>query len=390
MERKVTPPTAGLTPRRKYDREVELILGTQASARLAGRVPAVTPERLLAELVPPPRFASARFDTYIPDPSEPSQTAARDLLAARAARPASEGRASRFSARRLLGRGGAAGGRPASGGFEGKGGVYLDGGYGVGKTHLLASLWHATEGQKAYGTFVEYTNLVGALGFAACVARLATRELVCIDEFELDDPGDTVLISTLLSRLAEAGVRLAATSNTLPDRLGEGRFAAADFLREIQGLSARFVTLRIEGQDYRRRDAAAAPSPAAAGELAAFLDADVPGRVADDFDELIDHLSTLHPSRYGALLDGVSAVALSDLHPIDDQNAALRLVVLVDRLYDRSIPVLASGAPVDQLFTSELLAGGYRKKYLRATSRLVSLAGAGAALVTGAGLTAGR
>ena len=44
-------------------------------------------------------------------------------------------------------------------------GVYLDGGYGVGKTHLLASLWHATPAapeEKAFGTFVELTNLVGA------------------------------------------------------------------------------------------------------------------------------------------------------------------------------------------------------------------------------------
>lgn len=354
-----------------------MILGTDVSGRLAGRVPAVTPERLLAELVPPPRFASARFDTYVPDPGEPSQSAARDLLAAQAGRAGAGRRAPRFSARRLLGRGA---GSP-NGGVEGKAGVYLDGGYGVGKTHLLASLWHATEGQKAYGTFVEYTNLVGALGFAACVARLATRELVCIDEFELDDPGDTVLISTLLTRLAEAGVRLAATSNTLPDRLGAGRFAAADFLREIQSLAARFVTVRIEGRDYRRREAAAAPAPASEADFAAFLAADAPGRVADDFEELIDHLSTLHPSRYGALLDGVDAAALHGLRPVDDQNAALRLVVLIDRLYDRSIPVLASGVPVDRLFTPELLAGGYRKKYLRATSRLVSLASAGAALV---------
>jgi cell division protein ZapE len=344
--------------------------------RLSGRIPAVTPERLLAELVPPPRFASARFDTYVPDPAEPSQAAARDLLASRAAQGGGREQVSRFSARRLLGKGGS-----SASGSAGKAGVYLDGGYGVGKTHLLASLWHATPGRKAYGTFVEYTNLVGALGFAGCVARLATRELVCIDEFELDDPGDTVLISTLLSRLAEAGVRLAATSNTLPDRLGEGRFAAADFLREIQGLAARFETVRIEGRDYRRREAAAAPRPAGAAHLAAFLDTDQPGRVADDFDELVEHLSTLHPSRYGALLDGVDSVALRGLRPIEDQNAALRFVVLVDRLYDRSIPVLASGVPVDQLFTAELRSGGYRKKYLRATSRLVSLASAGADLL---------
>src|SRR5690348_287224 len=84
-ESKVTPLTAGLTSGRKYDRWVTVILGAEASARLAGRVPTVTPERLLAELEPPPRFASARFDTYVPDPAEPSQAAARDLLASRAA-----------------------------------------------------------------------------------------------------------------------------------------------------------------------------------------------------------------------------------------------------------------------------------------------------------------
>ena len=72
----------------------------------------------------------------------------------------------------------------------------------------------------AYGTFVEYTNLVGALGFLPTVEALATRRLVCIDEFELDDPGDTVLMSRLLRELADRGVALAATSNTLPGSLG--------------------------------------------------------------------------------------------------------------------------------------------------------------------------
>ncbi|WP_240512982.1 AFG1/ZapE family ATPase, partial [Streptomyces griseoruber] len=98
-------------------------------------------------------------------------------------------------------------------------GVYLDGGYGVGKTHLLASLWHATPaepGLKAFGTFVELTNLVGALGFQQTVRTLSGHRLLCIDEFELDDPGDTVLVSSLLGKLVEAGVALAATSNTLP------------------------------------------------------------------------------------------------------------------------------------------------------------------------------
>jgi cell division protein ZapE len=338
------------------------------------RRPVVSADRLIAELVPPPRFADARFATYLPDPAEPSQAAARDLLAERA-RGWSVGAAAKSGRRGLLRRS-----APAS--AEGRG-VYLDGGYGVGKTHLLASLWHETEGPKVYGTFVEYTNLVGALGFGPTVAHLATQRLVCIDEFELDDPGDTVLVSTLLTRLAEAGVQLAATSNTLPGQLGEGRFAAADFLREIQGLSARFTAVRIDGRDYRRRDGASAPEPLDEELVREHCDRGGPGAFLDGFDELVAHLSTLHPSRYGALLDGVGSLGLLGLRPVEDQNAALRLVVFVDRLYDRSIPVLASGVRADRLFTPELLSGGFRKKYLRAISRLISLTKAGAALSVG-------
>ena len=361
-------------------------------ASLSARTPIVSPERLIAELVPPPMFAAARFDTYLPDPAQPSQSAARELLAARAADSLGIG-ADRHRDRSRLGllrrR---SGGGPCGGSADDRPGVYLDGGYGVGKTHLLASLWHAAEGPKAYGTFVEYTNLVGALGFAGCVARLAALRLVCIDEFELDDPGDTVLISSLLARLAEAGVRLAATSNTLPDRLGEGRFAADDFLREIQGLSARFTALRIDGPDYRRRAGAGAPRPLSDPQLDEYLgrsdDAaaagagpERAGRTEDRFGSLLAHLATLHPSRYGALLDGVGSAVLRGVEPIEDQNVALRFVVLVDRLYDRSVPVLASGLEVDRVFTPDLLAGGYRKKYLRATSRLVALARQGSALI---------
>jgi cell division protein ZapE len=256
----------------------------------------------------------------------------------------------------------------------GPGGVYLDGGYGVGKTHLLASLWHATPGPKAFGTFVELTNLVGALGFQQAVQALSGHTLLCIDEFELDDPGDTVLVSTLLTRLAEAGVKLAATSNTLPGKLGEGRFAASDFMREIQGLSARFRSLRIDGQDYRHRGLPEAPPPYTNAQVTELATAHGGGATLDDFDTLLAHLSEVHPSRYGAMLDGVDAVFLRGVTAVPDQSTALRLVVLADRMYDRELPIIASGVPFDSIFSEEMLNGGYKKKYFRAISRLVALA----------------
>ena len=323
---------------------------------LAGRSPEVPADSLVAAMVPPPRFDGARFETYVPDPQQPTQAAAVEGLQqfATTLRP---------PPRRLFGRS-----RP-----EGPAGVYLDGGYGVGKTHLLASLWHVAPEPRAYGTFVELTHLVGALGFAGAVDALSGHRLLAIDEFELDDPGDTVLVSTLLGRLVDAGVKVAATSNTLPGSLGEGRFAAQDFLREIQGLSAHFAPVRVDGEDYRHRGLPEAPPPVPDDELERRVQA-VPGASLDDFEALLAHLTSLHPSRYGALVEDVPLVGLRGVRAVSDQSAALRLVVLADRLYDRDVPVVTSGVALDALFPQELLEGGYRKKYLRAVSRLTALA----------------
>jgi cell division protein ZapE len=353
---------------------VELSADRPADAiALTSRLPAVPADRLVAEMAPPPRFMQARFGTYNPDPEQPSQTEAVRVLEAFSSTLGSRsGRTGSHASGGGLGRRWF--GRSAPAPATTTGGIYLDGGYGVGKTHLLASLWHAAPGPKAFGTFVELTNLVGALGFQQAVTALSGHSLLCIDEFELDDPGDTVLVSTLLSRLAEAGVKLAATSNTLPGKLGEGRFAAADFLREIQGLSSRFRSVRIDGQDYRHRGLPEAPPPYSDSEVLATAERLGPSTAFDGFGELLDHLAVVHPSKYGALLDGVDAVCLTGVRPVQDQSTALRLVVLADRMYDRELPVIASGTPFDEIFTDEMLNGGYRKKYLRAVSRLVALA----------------
>jgi cell division protein ZapE len=348
----------------------------QSLCALEPRVPA---DRLVAEMVPPPRFDSVRFDTYVPDLNQPSQTDAVKVLSSFAAglggaHATGAGKSGRGSIGGWWAIGGRFSRKPAA--PTGPRGVYLDGGYGVGKTHLLASLWHATPAApslKAFGTFVELTNLVGALGFQQTVQTLSGHRLLCIDEFELDDPGDTVLVSSLLSRLVEAGVALAATSNTLPGKLGEGRFAAVDFLREIQGLSSHFRPLRIDGEDYRHRGLPEAPPPYSDDQVTRAAYATT-GAALDDFPSLLGHLARVHPSRYGALTDGITAVCLTDVRPVPDQSTALRLVVLADRLYDREIPVLASGLPFDRLFSDEMLNGGYRKKYFRAISRLTALA----------------
>lgn len=327
---------------------------------LTQRQPEVTGQEMLAALVPPPQFDQATFETYRADAAYPSQEEAKDRLQRFAGRGVAEKRGGLF--------------RRAKKEPELKPGVYLDGGFGVGKTHLLASIYHAMPARRKYfGSFIEYTALVGALGYRNTVDLLRGADLLCIDEFELDDPGDTMVMTRLLGELVTSGTRLAATSNTPPNALGEGRFAAQDFLREIHQMSDSFDTMRIDGVDFRQR---------ALDGHAVALDADeyrerittTGGTASDDvFEDVIRHLAKVHPSRYIRLIDGLSLVGLRDVHVLTDQSEALRFVAFVDRVYDAQLPIVASGTPLNDVFAEEMLGGGYRKKYLRAISRLNAL-----------------
>src|ERR1700728_968978 len=115
-------------------------------AHLVDRQPTVSPERLIAQLTPPPTFADVSFASYHPDPAEPTQSTGV-VACQRFCEKAVERRRGR---RRLFGR------REASPGV----GLYLDGGFGVGKTHLLASAYRQLPDAahpKAFATFMELT-----------------------------------------------------------------------------------------------------------------------------------------------------------------------------------------------------------------------------------------
>jgi cell division protein ZapE len=314
-------------------------------------------DAMLAHFVPPEQFAQARLENYVPDPLFPSQDFARTRAEA------------------FVKLGGAKPAKRWGGGLKTteKAGIYLDGGFGVGKTHLLAAMWHLIPGRTYYGTFIEFTALVGALGYRGAVDHLKGASFLAIDEFELDDPGDTMVMSRLLGELVATGTRVAATSNTPPAALGEGRFAAADFLREITALAEKFDTIRIDGEDYRKRDfeGHAVVVPSAVWEKTI---AELPGSVAvDAFAEVVAHLATIHPSRFVGLVEEVDLVAWEGVHQLHNQAEALRLVALVDRLYDARVGIVNSGIALDDVFDETMLSGGYRKKYLRATSRMIAL-----------------
>lgn len=313
--------------------------------------PEISVEELMSQLQPPPEFAKARFENYVPDLNFPSQTQA--LQASK--QFVTPGRGKLFSK------------------SESVPGVYLDGGFGVGKTHLLAAIWHEFSGKKAFGSFLEFTSIVGYLGFNEAINRFRNYKLICIDEFELDDPGDTMIMSRFLKELTAVGVRFAATSNTPPNALGQGRFAAEDFKREISGIGEKFLILSVDGEDYRHRDVESHSRNYSERELADWLSIQSSAYL-DKFTDLLNHLAKLHPTKFRQLISDVGALALTDVFQLHDQVAALRLVVFVDRLYEQQVPVRTSGdISITEVFSSEMLHGGYRKKYLRAVSRLGAL-----------------
>jgi cell division protein ZapE len=308
----------------------------------------VTVPELLAELVPPREFTKVSFASYIPDALFPSQA----LAAQKAADFASnQGKRNSSSV-----------------------GIYLDGGFGVGKTHLLASIFHASKGNRIFGSFIAYTSIIGYLGFAEAVAQFSKFDLLCIDEFELDDPGDTMIMSRFLKELSAKNVRFAATSNTPPTALGSGRFAADSFQREIQSVADRFEMVRIDGEDYRHRNSVFEFVPTLESELEALKSGFSQAKIlAAEFNELLTFLGSIHQSRYAKVSEQFQAVVITAVTQIQDQFEGLRLVSFIDRCYEAGIALRYTGIDLAQVFRADHVAGAYQKKYLRCLSRLSAM-----------------
>lgn len=321
----------------------------------AGSRPAVS----LNDFQVAPRFRDATFDSYQPDVEFPSQQAALERLRHAIAE------VNRADDRRgLLAR------WRRNGSETSWTGLYLDGRFGVGKTHLLAAAYHAASVPRAYLSFQELTYAVGALGMAGALDLFSQARLVCLDEFELDDPGNTMLATSFVRGVIERGTRLIVTSNTLPGELGRGRFSTDEFQREIGALAASFESVRIDGEDYRHRHFDNEEN------LPRILPADV---IVQRWDairwaELTTHLAQLPPLAYPSVIASLDTLAVVGVDAVRDQDSALRFVHFIDKAYDRSLSLVASTeCRLDELFPPSYGFGGFERKFLRCRSRLYEM-----------------
>jgi len=306
------------------------------------------------EWVPPPRFAAKSFANYRLDPAIAGQAEAVTQVQAFAA----QRRRWRFLPRRRT---------PP--------GLYLDGGFGVGKTHLLAAAFHAAPGTRRYASFAEAISLIILLGGRAA-AELLAADLVCIDEFELDDPANTRLADLLLEELVARGSRILTTSNTVSGELGQGRMAADQFRNQLARIADRFIDVHVPGTDHRRRADASASGPHGWGPDPSAHAAGVHPLLIS-VDELDAVLRGIPIANLRRLAMALPTLTITGMRPFTDQLSALRFVNFIDRCYEQecSLRVVSAAADVaiDAIFPDEHCQRAFAKKYRRCQSRLIEM-----------------
>lgn len=295
-------------------------------------------------------------------------------------------------------------------------GLYLWGGVGRGKTFLIDLFYDSLplSGQTGEGKrrihFHRFMRQVHARLRAhagerdplAAIARewCAQLRVLVLDEFLVSDIGDAMLLGRLLERLFAEGLVLITSSNTPPSQLYDDGLQRARFLPAIALIEQHCVVLHLDSpQDYRLR--ALTRSPVYRQPLDAQSEAWLTGRWRDLTCGGSQQAEPLHVDGreistrglaegaawfdFDALCEGPRAAGdyieiACEFHtllvggiPVLDarhDDAARRLVTLVDELYDRHVNLICTAAaPPTGLYVGERLAAAFE----RTASRLIEM-----------------
>ena len=300
--------------------------------------------------------------------------------------------------------------------LEGRGresvrGLYVWGGTGRGKTHLV-DLFHRAPrpGSKLRMHFHRFMQLVhGELNMLSeredplrtVADRVAARaRVLCLDEFYVSDITDAMILGRLLGALFEREVTLLATSNIAPPDLYAGGLQRERFLPAVELIERHTKVVHLDsGADYRLRalerartwysplgpDAerglaecfrALASEPVVDGGALTILGRTVPAvRHADgiawfDFETLCGGPRSV--ADYIEIARDFHTVVLSGVPVLDDdrRDPLRRFIHLVDEFYDRNVNLIVSAAASPE----GLYPGGRLiKPFRRTRSRLVEM-----------------
>ena len=295
-------------------------------------------------------------------------------------------------------------------------GVYLHGPVGAGKSMLMQMFYDSAPVERRrrvhfHDFMIDVQDALHRLRRAggtrdplvAVASEIAADvQLLCFDEFQVENIADAMILAGLFTALLDAGVIMVATSNVAPPDLYTGGLQRERFLPFIALLQDRVDVLELDsGVDYRRlalsgmrvyHVPADSASREAVGEAFAKLTGDDPGApqklvvkgrdvVAPraalgvawfSFDDLCGR--ALGAEDYIAIARRFHTVIVEGIPRLssDRRDEAKRLINLIDTLYEHKVKLLASAeAAPDALYT----AGTGAQAFRRAASRLIEMQG---------------
>lgn len=336
----------------------------------------ISVEDCLANLKPHPKFSHCTFDNYIPDEKYLSQSEIKNRLEETLEKmksysgPSEKPEKKRFSFfGQRKSKAESAGEKPEN--------LYIDGSYGIGKTHLLSACYNKCEKNKAFLSFGEMNYFFHYLGVENCIEHFSRLNLLLVDEFELDDPAMTHIMAKFFREINRHTLVI-TTSNTLPSDLGKGRIQDLEnFGKQLGIIADSFESVMVEGEDFRKKNKIWKKSISEDSFLDVFGDYTASGKPKTKigFESLNKLLEANHPFKYFRIPEKVEAIFIDGLRPFVQLNNALRFNQLIDVCYYYNTKLYIKGScDLNDLFPPELLESSFQKKLLRCLSRLDELA----------------